>query len=87
MSDRPDKKWERWIGWVLAPLYVLATTAVGSAIGFAIASTIWELVANPNPAPENFANDLVALMAGAPVGGIVGVIVAARSLEHPNNNS
>jgi len=79
-----------WIRWLLAPLFVLATTAVGAVIGFAVASGIWE-AANPNHAPENFASGLWGSLLGAPVGGIIGfiigLVVVARWPEHPSNNA
>ena len=54
-------------------LLVLALTAVGILLGFAVVWGVWEL-ANPRHAPENFAGGMLGLLLGAPGGGIIGFI-------------
>jgi hypothetical protein len=60
VTDKPKSRLPLWIACLLAPLFVLATTGVGAAIGFAIASIIWGLMVNPDPSPQNVANELGA---------------------------
>jgi hypothetical protein len=87
VTEKANSKLPVWIACLIPPLFAIAATAVGAAIGGGIAKGIWEL-ANLNHAPENAAGGLWGLLLGVPIGGIVGLIVATVVIVRwPDNPS